>query len=324
MKDEPQRDDGLAGLLRACGPRPQPSPEARARAFHAAHDAWRAVVRRRQRRSFLLLAAASFAMVAVLVVWRVPPPRTPELPLATVDRVLGEGLVRRPGGAWQPLGSAAALQPGTTLRAGPGGGIGLLLAGGASLRLAEGTEASLIAANVVELARGKAYVDAGPGAEELEIHIGASVVRDLGTQFELQYELDHLRLSVRQGAVVLQGGVREIRANAGERLTLDASGRLLRETIPAYDSDWDWVQELAPSPDLENLALTQFLAWVERETGREVRFAQPRTEERAQGTFLHGRPGRFVPMEALAVMLATTDFRYEVGENVILIEENRP
>lgn len=322
----PVVDDSLAGLLKACGRRPQPSPEARARVFHTAHGAWRAVVHRRRRRANLLLsaAAAAFAMVAFLVVWRTLPPPHAEFPVAFIDRVLGDVLVRRPGGDWHPLTPAAGLQPGTTLRTAPGGGIGLRLPGGASLRLAENTEASLIAAQLVGLARGAAYVDAQTGADKLEIRTAAGVVRNLGTQFELRYEQSTLRLSVRQGAVLLQGLDREIRAEAGQRLTLDASGHLQRETIPSYDSDWAWVQDLAPSPDLQNLPLLQFLSWVERETGREVHFAQPRVEARARETFLHGRPGRFTPMDALAVMLATTDFRYVAGEDVILIEEAEP
>lgn len=323
MKDEQRHDDALAGLLRACGPRPQPSPEARTRAFDAAHQAWRAMLRRRRRRrgAVLLLAAAAFAVVAFVLVWQSAPPPDSEPPVAAVDRVLGEVLVHHPGGTWQPLTPAAGLPPGTTVRTASGGGLGLLLPGGASLRLAEATQASLVAADIVRLARGAAYVDAATGAEELEIHTATGVVRDLGTQFELLYDEGRLRLSVRQGAVVLQEGDRQIRAEAGARLTLDASGRLLRETIPAYDSDWAWVQELAPSPDLENLPLTQLLAWVERETGREVHFAQPEAEARARGTYLHGSPKRFAPMEALAVMLATTDFRYVESEDVILIEE---
>ena len=323
MKEELQRDDALAGLLRACGRRPQPSPEVRLRAFDAVHETWRAVVRRRRRRrgAVLLLAAAAFAMIAIVLVRQGVPPPDSDVPVATVDRVLGTAQFRHSDGSWHPLTATTGLPPDTTLRTAPGSGLGLLLPGGASLRLGEATEASLVAADVIVLARGTAYVDAETGTQELEIRTAAGVVRDLGTQFELLYDEDRLRLSVREGVVILRDGDREVQAGAGERLTLDASGRLLREPIRAYDSDWDWLQELAPWPDLDNLPLTQFLDWVERETGRAVRFAQPEAEARARGTYLHGSPGRFAPMEALAVMLATTDFRYVVSEDAILIEE---
>ena len=52
-----------------------------------------------------------------------------------------------------------------------------------------------------------------------------------------------------------------------------------------------------------------------------MRYATPAIERRASGTILHGSIRGLEPLEALAVMLATTDLRHEVlADGTIMIK----
>ena len=78
---------------------------------------------------------------------------------------------------------------------------------------------------------------------------------------------------------------------------------------------------LASAPDIDNQPLTVLLAWVARETGVPVRYATPAIERKASATILHGSIRRLEPLQALAVMLATTDLRHEVlADGTIMIK----
>jgi hypothetical protein len=79
------------------------------------------------------------------------------------------------------------------------------------------------------------------------------------------------------------------------------------------------VQSVAPAPDIDEQPVTLLLTWVGRETGKVIRFASPDVERRAGQTILHGNIRHLSPMEALQVMLATTDFEPAVSDDTILI-----
>ena len=62
------------------------------------------------------------------------------------------------------------------------------------------------------------------------------------------------------------------------------------------------------------------LDWVARETGKEVRFAEPALVRKANTTILHGDIGDLAPLDALALMLATTDLEHAIlDDGTILI-----
>ena len=110
-------------------------------------------------------------------------------------------------------------------------------------------------------------------------------------------------------------------ATPGEQLSIDASGVIRRTPIAADDPAWHWVQALAAAPDVDNQPLAVLVAWVARETGIKVRYATPAVERRAMTTILHGSIRNLEPLEALAVMLATTDLQHEVlADGTIMIK----
>jgi ferric-dicitrate binding protein FerR (iron transport regulator) len=322
----------VAGLIRTAGRRTAPPDTSYRRTLELATDAWRsktARVRRRRRLVWTLSGiAASVSMVVVLL----PLMQTvdaPGLPVATLQQVSGRLEVQKPGdAAWQLVREPAATLPiGSRVRTGPGSRAGLTLTGGSSLRLAEGTEVVLDRATRLTLVAGRAYVDSGDGqatGSSLEIVTPIATAREVGTQFEVALLGDIFRLRVREGEVVLEYDERQARAAAGEQLAIGARKPLQRTSILRAGPEWQWVETLAPVPDLDNLPVSELLEWVARETGRDVRYANHEVARRAATTILHGDMRHLAPLEALDVMLATTELEYVAEADGTLLINAKP
>lgn len=289
------------------------------------HWAHKLARRRRRRIGYGLAAAIAGVGLAVLTALRMGDGDAPSVEVAATDTIVGEVETFAPDGTgWTPLGaSGETVTAGARLRSGAEGRAGLSLVDGTSLRLDASTELSFERAGRIRLARGAVYLDTGsrPAASRhVEVVTPAGVVWDVGTQFEVRYEDDALTLRIREGRVVLDRDGGETEGLAGEQLTLDAAGRLERTAFSPFDPGWRWVQAVAPLPYQDTLTVHELLEWVARETGREVHFSEPGLATRASRTILHGNPQRLLPMEALAVMLETTDLGYTVaGDGAILI-----
>ena len=107
---------------------------------------------------------------------------------------------------------------------------------------------------------------------------------------------------------------------AGERLRLAGSGDPIVEAVEPHDPYWNWTTALAPVFDIENKSLLDFLRWAARETGRELVFEDNELRMSAMRTDLHGSVADFEPLEALESVLATTNFRYRILADRIVIE----
>lgn len=311
--DDHGRSDTLGDLIRAAGPRQAPPADAYRATLAAATTAWRAKVRRgRQRRALGWAAAAGVAALAAAALLQWQWPASPQAGVARVARVIGT-VQTLEDGVWlavdEQRGSLAA---GTQLRTVAGSRAGLLLEDGVSLRLAAASQVQIDSARRLYLARGTIYVDTGPGggARAMEIVTPAGTARDIGTQFELQVSGAALRLRVREGQVEIDRGDLSISGSAGEQLVIDSLGRVTRSGIAPDDAVWQWAQGLGPAPDLDGRPATELLAWVARETGRVVRYASPAVQRQAERAILRGNMRHLAPLEALEVMLATTDLGF--------------
>jgi len=197
------------------------------------------------------------------------------------------------------------------------------LPGDTALRLRAGALLRLSAADEVELRAGTAYVDSVPtrSARGLRVRTPLGLVEHLGTQFEVALLDSHVRVRVREGAVRVGSS---LRADAGEELTLDATGALQRRTLPAYDREWAWVQALPDAPDVEGRNALALLRWVARETGRQLEFADERAAQLANTAVLHGSIRGLAPDLALRAMLATTSLSADVQAERIVVRSAPP
>ena len=327
-------EDAVAQLIRTAGRRADPPAATYERTLAAATAAWHAKVRRRTQWRASVAIAASLVLVTmvVLLVGNLPQQPSPIMGpiMGHTDRIIGTVEIQTiPGGRWMTLrDEAQGLSVGSHLRTRAGSRAGLVLAGGVSVRLADATDVVLESSSRVRVLAGRIYLDTGyPGARNaagdarrVEVITAAGIASDIGTQFEVLYLDDVYRLRVREGRVLLSHESGEVDSSAGEQLTIDAGGALKRTRIAARDSEWQWVQSVAPAPNIDEQPVTVLLAWVARETGKSIRFEKPEVERRASTTILHGNIRHLAPLEALSVMLATTDLEHALlDDGTILI-----
>jgi hypothetical protein len=112
-------------------------------------------------------------------------------------------------------------------------------------------------------------------------------------------------------------------SGAGEEIEIYRNGDVRRRALSPHDAQWRWAEGLAVAPDLEGRHLVEFLAWVARQTGRRLRFAEPETEARARTVVLHGRAADLAPLDALELVLSTTDLEYVLPSDEDIIVRKR-
>ena len=337
---EAVEQEQIARLLRLAGARRPVPAEREARVRAAVHAEWQRDLRTRSRRGRWFQGALALAAVLLislgLGLWqgrlRSPTPAAPAV-VATVEkaagRLRGEPPARDPAAApaavvTVPAGSAVAA--GTRLETGSEDRAALRLAGGTSLRINVATRLRLASPDVLVLERGEIYLDSGGtagGAVEIRTPYGS--VRELGTQFGVRLLPAALRVQVREGVVVVgRDGGRE-QVGAGVELTVDAGdddagGGVTRRAIPVHGREWAWVLGMAPDFELEGRTLGEFLDWVVRETGWQLRFGDAATAGLASTTVLHGTAAGMTPDQAPAAILPTCGLRSRLEDGVLVVE----
>lgn len=315
--------DTVARLIRAAGRRAEPPTSSYERVLDAATRTWRAKVRRRRQRQATVAIAASLLIVILSVLLMNNRPQGPAPTFGSTDRVIGTvEMQTSANGSWMTLRDETRSIPlGGRIRTLAGSRAGLILDNGVSVRLADATDIVLESGSRLRVLAGKMYLDTGKSRDSrMEVITPIGVATDIGTQFEVLYRDAVYRLRVREGLVRLQRQSAEIDSAGGEQLTIDAGGGIERARIPAQDPEWQWVQSVAPEPNIDDQPVTVLLAWVSRETGRPIRFETPDIERRAARTILHGNIRHLAPLEALSIMLETTDLEHALlDDGTILI-----
>jgi len=310
------RDDLMRDLLRQ--PRPTAVDAARAaRVRPAVHAAWKEAARgtRRWKRWAALAAAAVLVFAAALTLpnWRrergAPQVSAPiASTLFATSEVVFQGRV---GGG---------LTPGTAVSTN-GGRAAIALANGVELRLDSDTAITLDTGRRVSLERGAIYLDSsnrqGP-PEPVEIVARGTVIRDIGTRYEVRLSDQELRVRVRDGRVEVSGAFGMRAADPGGQLRVTSSG-VLSGRASTSGADWDWIVRAVRPPRLEGRPLPEFLAWAEREGGRLIRFADPALERANAATIVYGVIERLTVEEALDVVLPSCGLARRTDGDVITI-----
>jgi len=313
----PDDEEIVRGLLTMAGPRP-PIPQEDLDAISgAARSAWRTQVRRRapaHRAVWMSLAAALAVALGIAWWWTSREARVP-VPVARVEAVVGP--VRLENSRWIAKGDAIPL--GTTLHSSTGRAA-LRLAGGATVRLDVQSQLSFVSTSALDLERGALYVDTGSGRPSIEVRTPLGTARDIGTQFAIRLEgSTALRVRVREGSVLTQQHGRTYLTPAGQELLLRHDGTSERRNVAAHGPEWEWVLEASPGFDIEGRSLQEFLDWVSRETGWQIRYADNGLVESAAKIVLHGSIGKLRADRAPFAVLpgAGLDGRLEDGTLVI-------
>ena len=329
----PGEEEALEALLREMPPVAEPAPEVRERVRQAVAAEWRAAVaqaaaarvpepsparRSWQRPAMALAASLAVAAVALGVIQT----RTPDTPLTVAKLTRQSGAVESGStGNWRPTTAGQSLTAGQELVTGPGGKAALTLRHGVTVRLDTDTRVALKGIDRIVVERGAVYLDAGlePSPDtSVRIDSAFGSTRHLGTQYEVRVADNGMRVSVREGRVELAAAnAPPVTALAGEQLSVDPAGRVERGTVDKRDPGWNWISDVTPPFAIEDRRLSEFLAWVCRETGRELHFASPQAEAAAEAVVLRGSVAGLSPDDALAAVMATTNLTYS-DENGLL------
>ena len=347
MKDdhlqETRPEDGseadLAALLRAVGPREQPSAEMTAEVRAAVAAEWRAAVAARpaasqsamqptaQRRRVQpwLAIAASVTAVALAIGFALPRLNDSTEPLATVARVDGRVEIRHEGeAAWQPMTAGASVAEADVIRTLDDGRVAVRRQDGLEVRLDAATQLAFNAEERATLVAGRVYVDAGrpgTGTGSFILRTPQGDVRHLGTQYSASLQGSVLQVAVREGSVAIERGQSPVVARAGEALRVATDGLVQRSSVPAYGDAWRWAEAAAPQFAIEGRSLDEFLAWAARETGRDVVYASADAAREAEATRLKGSVAGLSPEAAVTAVLASEPgLRHQIAGGQIRIE----
>lgn len=315
----PGEEEAVRGLLREMAPEGEPSAEVRERIRLAVAAEWRAAVApvrtsRGWPRPALALAASLAVAAVALGIFQAGSPTAPQI-AATLTRLSGPVEVGVDAD-WQPVTAGQSLRVGQQLVTGPQGKAALTLARGVTLRVDANTRLAMSGIDRMVVERGAVYLDAGnrtAARPALQIDSAFGSTRHLGTQYEVRVSPAEMQVSVREGRVELSGPTRStsaVVAQAGEQLVIGATGAVARRAVDRRDARWNWIADVTPPYAIEDRRLAEFLAWVCRETGRELSFASPEVEATAQSIILRGSVAGLSPNAALAAVMATTNLSY--------------
>jgi ferric-dicitrate binding protein FerR (iron transport regulator) len=316
-------DAAVRDLLRQ--PRPTAVDAARAaRVRPSVHAAWKeaAAGTRNWKRGFALAAAAVLVFaVGLTLVNRLRERGASEavVPIASTLFVTSEVVFQHDGHA-RAGHVGEELSPGTRITTNSGRAA-IALANGVELRLDANTAITLDTERSLSLAGGALYLDSshrtGP-PESVAIVARGTVIRDIGTRYEVRLSDQELRVRVRDGRVEVSStfGMRE--ADPGGQLLVTSSG-ILSGRASTSGADWDWIVRAIRPPQLEGRPLPEFLAWAEREGGRPIRFADPALERANAATIVYGAIERLTVEEALDVVLPSCGLARRTDGDIITI-----
>ena len=97
----------------------------------------------------------------------------------------------------------------------------------------------------------------------------------------------------------------------GEQIKFVGRSLPTRLSIKGYGEDWAWIGDTSPPIDATDKSIYDFLQWVHRETGLEVKFSGDRSEQHARSERLRGRV-ELGPRKALQLRMRTTNLDYEI------------
>jgi ferric-dicitrate binding protein FerR (iron transport regulator) len=325
------RDDGVRDLLRQARPAGQVDPARAARVRTAVHEVWLQETPRSSGRWWWFGAAAAAMLVAALVLSRQPPVPSS---FDAGERVLPDGaaveFVR--GNVRISRGESAAARPalalqnvdiGETVTTGDGHGT-IRRSDGVAIRIDRDTRITVVPGPGtqagVTIERGAVYIDTSgrEGTEPLVVTAHAAVLQDIGTRYEVRVAGDAVRVRVRDGRVRATRGGKTDEATPGMQLVADSRGITLSEA-PTFGADWDWIVRAVLPPPVHDRSLAEFLAWVERESGRRVRFGDRSIEASAATTRVYGVIDGLSIEEALIVVLASCALEHRTDGPTITI-----
>jgi transmembrane sensor len=289
----PDSERSIERLIKLAGGRDMPSAEGTERARLAAHQAWSRMLEQpavpvRSRLKAMLAFAAAAGIVAV-VTWMQRPEVVAPVVVARIAALTGDVLIQQ-GRADISARVTEPIHAGATLLTGDSR-VALTFGDSLSLRIDRHTRVRFDSREKITLLSGALYVDSGGinAVPALHIETPAGDVRHVGTQFQVRVTGDLTVVRVREGRVLLTGtsGL-PTDITAGDELQVSRAGLGWERGRPSFGEDWEWSAGIAPALEIENRPLAEFISWIAREHGWQVRYADATLQARAVDIRLHG------------------------------------
>ena len=323
-------DRALEQLLRQAPPRPAPPESDTKNVRSAVHAEWQSMSgKRRARKLLMTFAIAATVLLAVgVTINTLRVPSAVPVTVATIDKSIGSIYLLGKQSQLQNTNGLSVLTAGQTILTGHDSSVGVVWSAGGSLRIDEDTRVEFIAEDAIVLRSGRVYFDSQPSklsagitagsAAPFEIRTEQGVVLHVGTQFMTSVDASSVSVSVREGQVMIEGATYNEIAEEGERIVFSGRGRPEVVNISRHGDAWDWAEAVAPSVDVDKRTVHEFLTWVSRETGLQLRYEDATVESAAHIITLTGTV-RIPPRDALDFWSPTVgiDWRIEGGTIVV-------
>ena len=329
-----ESDAAVEALLGKASPRLMPPP-ADAEAVRAAvRTEWQVMTgHRRSRRRFVGFAAAASVLVAGFLTLEMTGTGNMEaVEVAAIDKRIGTVFVLGKNAERLDAAGLAAVDAGQTLVTGEASGVGLAWGTGGSLRLDAATRVEFLAADRIYLRAGRIYFDSGSAAASVASVSGSDArltiatdfgeVTHVGTQYMVHADGERMTVSVREGEVLIDSARGSETAGRNRQMAISGSGAPSIVNIRSWGAAWEWVEAISPNADIDGRPLSEFLEWVSRETGLELRYE-------SADVLSHARRERLVgiietePRQALGAWLPATDLGWRIEDGVIYVGKAR-
>lgn len=298
-------DDELIGeAIRRAGPPPEIPELVRTRIQRDVQAHWQAS---RRRRVAVPLALAVSLSLAVVLIWQL---MAPSPVIATVASQSGaasaDGVALHPGAE---LADPALIETGDGL---------VLTLEGSELRFDGGSRIAWTGTRELGLEQGAVFLDVSSGSWTVRTPHGE--VRDVGTRFQVRSDADGDWVAVRSGTVLVTGEQgAELELPAGRAASYDGRGVGPSEQLPAWDASWGWVADLAEPFALDGSTLSDYLRYVSRECGYELRISDAATRLALRDVELRGDALDGDPCAQLDLVLSATRIAHRLDDGELFL-----
>ena len=321
-------DSDIEKLLKAVGRRNEPPAELTEEIRGNVRAVWKTEVQQQRRflklRPYAVAASILFLVSASFVTFNLLQQTEPASGFATISDIHGNLEAQAEDGTWQSPTSKSISQS-THFRTGDQYAA-IDIDNGLNIRIDTNTEFELTSADVLNILTGRIYIDS-PGSESILITTPFGEARDIGTQFQVNVQKSDWDIQVRDGQVAVSPKeLTSMTINAGEVISIDypesenQSPQIEQTQVTRYDASWHWTQHVRPAFSIDNIRLSRYLTWLEREVGKSIRYESDIVRRESNQTILRGSIDGLRPEDSLSVVLSTTDYRAsEVIPGEILI-----
>jgi len=319
-------NDAVEALLEKAAPRPVPPESVEQDVRAAVRSEWFNVTtrRRRSRLATRFAIAASVALVLAMSISEIRQTGVAPIEVASIDRSIGTLHIQSDSSGTLEAIDASSIVTGQILTTGADSAAGLSWLDGGSLRVDSDSRVEFVAVNEVYLHSGRVYVDSAgsdPGSN-LAIRTTHGVVSHVGTQYMTETSAAALIVSVREGAVSIDGAYHDPTIHERQRVQLIGSALPSITNTTGTGSEWQWVETVSPNISVDGMSVYDFLRWVGRETGYAVQFESARAETLAKETQLKGVVNAEPRTELrLRMMTVDLDARFDSEGPAIVVSD---